>query len=687
MSKYTKQLYQKCTNPDCLKAFCRQLPDDKTVSEVSKILSKYGDIFLCRKLHKLDCEFSQPSRNLIIDSMLYINELFFEKSNSEPLSTSFDLKSQKLSKKSAVAENTKSLSQPSITPSTDLEHRFCEILSSSLSIVDSYLLCGMLHFLLNKTKTNIDFNISLMIVRLFNKMIESDDIDPTMYTQLEFIFSNIAEKILNSVITTFLKHREGCVHLKCLLYLDFTIEDFKESLENIKNLIENSPSTDFRENQRLNILFRILKCLFEINQKFGIVETENFILKKFFSSINIKNEMKFSKLKFDSPLNYTFAIPVYIKSEILKTSHSESMKTSLQDAFFKALFEGITQPYLFINIRRDRIYSDTLKIVSEINPNDLKKQLKVKFMGEEGIDSGGIKKEYFLLVGHEIENDISTFVQTNNRIWFRKDVDLGILRIIGRIVGIALYNDVVLSVPFPTLLFKKLLSIEISLDDLEEIEPEIYNSLVNLRKCTEEDLEFLDQNFTADIEIHGRKMNFDLKPNGKNIKVTKENVDEFIETYSRFLMVDAIDSEFNAFSEGFYSIITYENVRQMTPYDLEKILMGIEGLDFESIKNTTTYEGYQPTDAVVEYFWEFFYEMKPQRKKKLIQFITGNDRLPVGGTRALNLIIIKNGCDTDRMPSSQTCFNTLLLPEYSSKEKLREKLGKAIDMTAGFFLM
>jgi ubiquitin-protein ligase E3 A len=46
---------------------------------------------------------------------------------------------------------------------------------------------------------------------------------------------------------------------------------------------------------------------------------------------------------------------------------------------------------------------------------------------------------------------------------------------------------------------------------------------------------------------------------------------------------------------------------------------------------------------------------------------------------------MKNGCDTDRMPSSQTCFNTLLLPEYKTKEKLYEKLGKAIDMTAGFF--
>lgn len=115
--------------------------------------------------------------------------------------------------------------------------------------------------------------------------------------------------------------------------------------------------------------------------------------------------------------------------------------------------------------------------------------------------------------------------------------------------------------------------------------------------------------------------------------------------------------------------------------------MGVDDLDFDLIKKSTTYNGFDPEDEIIKYFWEFFYEMKSLKKKRLIQFITGNDRLPVGGSTSLNMIIVKNGCDTDRLPSSQTCFNTLLLPEYSSKEKLKEKLKKAIDLTAGFFLM
>ncbi len=43
------------------------------------------------------------------------------------------------------------------------------------------------------------------------------------------------------------------------------------------------------------------------------------------------------------------------------------------------------------------------------NPQDLKKQLYVEFEGEQGIDEGGVSKEFFQLVVEEIFNpDIGT---------------------------------------------------------------------------------------------------------------------------------------------------------------------------------------------------------------------------------------------------------------------------------------
>jgi ubiquitin-protein ligase E3 A len=41
----------------------------------------------------------------------------------------------------------------------------------------------------------------------------------------------------------------------------------------------------------------------------------------------------------------------------------------------------------------------------------------------------------------------------------------------------------------------------------------------------------------------------------------------------------------------------------------------------------------------------------------------------------------------DRLPTSHTCFNVLLLPDYASKDKLRERLLKAIKYSQGFGML
>lgn len=43
-------------------------------------------------------------------------------------------------------------------------------------------------------------------------------------------------------------------------------------------------------------------------------------------------------------------------------------------------------------------------MVAMENPTDLKKQLVVEFEGEQGVDEGGVSKEFFQLVVEEIFN-------------------------------------------------------------------------------------------------------------------------------------------------------------------------------------------------------------------------------------------------------------------------------------------
>ncbi len=52
------------------------------------------------------------------------------------------------------------------------------------------------------------------------------------------------------------------------------------------------------------------------------------------------------------------------------------------------------------------------------NPQDLKKQLYVEFEGEQGIDEGGVSKEFFQLVVEEIFNPDIGEIPRKTRIKF-----------------------------------------------------------------------------------------------------------------------------------------------------------------------------------------------------------------------------------------------------------------------------
>ena len=90
---------------------------------------------------------------------------------------------------------------------------------------------------------------------------------------------------------------------------------------------------------------------------------------------------------------------------------------------------------------------------------------------------------------------------------------------------------------------------------------------------------------------------------------------------------------------------------------------------------------------VVKWLWEVVHEaMDDAEKRRVLKFFTGRDRAPIGGLGNLRCIIQRDGTDSNKLPTSHTCFNTLLLPSYKSKEKLTDRLKLAIMNAEGFGL-
>jgi len=88
---------------------------------------------------------------------------------------------------------------------------------------------------------------------------------------------------------------------------------------------------------------------------------------------------------------------------------------------------------------------------------------------------------------------------------------------------------------------------------------------------------------------------------------------------------------------------------------------------------------------MMTWFWEIvLVEWDDQKRRKLLAFATGSDRAPVNGLKSLKFYVIQEGEDDTRLPSSHTCFNQLLIPKYSSKQILRERLETAVENSTGF---
>lgn len=294
-----------------------------------------------------------------------------------------------------------------------------------------------------------------------------------------------------------------------------------------------------------------------------------------------------------------------------------------------------TNPYLKIKIRRDFLIDDALaelELVAMSNPKDLKKQIFIEFDGEQGIDEGGVSKEFFQLIVEEIFNpDYGMFI-TNEDIgtnWFNSFSfeNEAQFTLIGIVLGLAIYNNVILPVSFPMVVYRKLMNLKISWRDLEDCNPIIFNSLKSLLDYGELDMEELfAQTFEIGYQdVFGSPLKHSLKKNGETISVNQNNKHEFVELYADFLLSQSIEKQFRAFKKGF-QMVTDESPLNLLfrPEEVELLVCGSKNFDFDELEKSTEYEGgYTAETEIIKHFWNVVHGLSLESKRKLLQFTTG----------------------------------------------------------------
>nr|XP_046205274.1 E3 ubiquitin-protein ligase NEDD4-like isoform X2 [Oncorhynchus gorbuscha] len=352
-----------------------------------------------------------------------------------------------------------------------------------------------------------------------------------------------------------------------------------------------------------------------------------------------------------------------------------------------------------MKLRRNAVLEDSYRRILSIKRADfLKARLWVEFEGEKGLDYGGVAREWFFLISKEMFNPYyglfeysatdNYTLQINPNSGLCNEDHLSYFKFIGRVAGMAVYHGKLLDAFFIRPFYKMMLQKPITLQDMESVDSEYFNSL---KWILENDPIDLDLRFTIDEELFGQTHQHELKPGGSEIVVTDDNKKEYIHLVMQWRFVNRILKQMTAFKEGFYELIPQDLIKIFDENELELLMCGLGDVDVNDWRENTKYKnGYCPNQPVILWFWKTVLLMDAEKRIRLLQFVTGTSRVPMNGFAELygsngpQLFTIEQWGTRDKLPRAHTCFNRLDLPPYESFEELREKLHIAIENAQGF---
>uniref|UniRef100_A0A4W6G5Q5 E3 ubiquitin-protein ligase n=1 Tax=Lates calcarifer TaxID=8187 RepID=A0A4W6G5Q5_LATCA len=396
----------------------------------------------------------------------------------------------------------------------------------------------------------------------------------------------------------------------------------------------------------------------------------------------------------------TFSDPRTGKSSVTKgpqIAYERSFRWKL--AHFRYLCQSNALPsHVKITVSRQTLFEDSFQQIMALKPYDLRRRLYVIFRGEEGLDYGGLAREWFFLLSHEVLNPMYCLFEYAGKSNYCLQINpasainpdhLSYFCFIGRFIAMALFHGKFIDTGFSLPFYKRMLNKKLILKDLESIDPEFYNSLIWIRDNNIEECG-LEMYFSVDMEILGKITSHDLKPDGANVLVTEENKEEYISLMAEWRFSRGVEGQTKAFLDGFNEVVPLQWLQYFDEKELEVMLCGMQEVDLQDWQRNTVYRHYTRNSKQIIWFWQLVKEVDNEVRLRLMQFVTGTCRLPLGGFAELmgsngpqKFCIEKVGKDT-WLPRSHTCFNRLDLPPYKSFEQLKEKLLFAIEETEGF---
>ena len=244
-------------------------------------------------------------------------------------------------------------------------------------------------------------------------------------------------------------------------------------------------------------------------------------------------------------------------------------------------------------------------------------------------------------------------------------------------MAMSISSGEVLNLNLHPIIWKSILENEISFEEYKTIDYSFYNSINELEKqykAKDANL-FLDFYFVIQ---NSNESEVELIENGKETKVTLDNLFKYINLV-KITRLNEIKNQIECIKNGLFSAISKNIIQILTWKQLEEMVCGKNKLDIKEFKAHTVYEGYDGKEEIINWFWEWLEQSEESVKFKYLKFVSGRTRLPISGmgysyTHRIIKVSVEN-----KLPRAATCFFSLKLPNYSSKDEFIEKIKYSID--------
>ncbi|XP_063401065.1 ubiquitin-protein ligase E3C-like [Mytilus trossulus] len=409
------------------------------------------------------------------------------------------------------------------------------------------------------------------------------------------------------------------------------------------------------------------------------------------SNTDVKNLVILTEL----PFVVSFAERVKILQKLIQNDREENQGDT---------HHFLSGPAISVMIRRNYIYEDAFDKLSPENEPNLKLKMRVQLVNaagldEAGIDGGGIFREFLSeLLKTGFDPNRGLFLSTTDRLLYPNPQAALLMDnftqhyfFLGRMLGKAIYENMLVEIPFASFFLSKILSRhggDLDIHHLASLDPEMYKNLLSL-KTYDGDVSDLGLDFSVVNNDFGQTKIEELKPGGRDIAVNNSNKIEYIHLMADYKINKQIRQHCTAFRQGMADLINLEWLRMFDHQELQVLISGaLVPVDIADLKHHTNYSGgYTSDHRIIKWFWEAVESFTDHQKRQLLKFVTSCSRPPLLGFKDLYpAFCVHHGGSEERLPTASTCMNLLKLPEFGNEETLKNKLLYAIESGAGFEL-